>query len=72
MVKTATLGNNVIEHEAVERHVKYPRLEFKTGRLMLIVPKDFQEEDKLLEKKKDWILKKALEIESVKKGAKEK
>jgi predicted metal-dependent hydrolase len=72
MVKEAILGDMKIEYEAVERPVKYPRIEFKTGKLMLIVPKSFQEEKELLEKKREWIVKKAREIESAKKRAREK
>jgi hypothetical protein len=37
--------------------VKYPRLEFKTGQLLIILPFDHKS-DVLLDKHKDWILKK--------------
>jgi predicted metal-dependent hydrolase len=50
----------------------YPRLEFKTGRLTLIVPKGYGDEENLLEKKKEWILKRALEIDSAKSRARQK
>lgn len=70
MVRAKRIGNLLIEYEVNRRDVKYPRLEFKTGRLELIAPYGFAGEDNLLEKKKDWILRKALEIESAKKNAK--
>ena len=72
MVKSKRIGNLLIEYEITHRDVKYPRLEFKTGRLELIAPHDFAGEDNLIEKKKGWILRKTLEIESAKKNAKDK
>lgn len=40
------------------RNIKYPRLEFKTGSLLLVLPKNHENETKIIEKHKDWIHKK--------------
>jgi predicted metal-dependent hydrolase len=40
------------------RNVKHARLEYKTGTLLLILPKDSEDEEQVLEKYKKWILKK--------------
>lgn len=40
------------------RNVKYPRLEFKTGILLLVLPKKYKNETTLLEKHQNWIQKK--------------
>jgi predicted metal-dependent hydrolase len=45
------------------RNVKYPRLEFKAGELLAILPKNCKDETSLLEDKMDWILKKHAEIQ---------
>jgi len=43
---------------AIERRqIKYPRLEFKTGTLKLILPQNYYSELKLLAKHKKWIVK---------------
>jgi len=46
-----------IPYKVSYRAVKYPRLEFKTGELLIILPLGHKP-DVLLEKYKDWILKK--------------
>ncbi|MDI7260170.1 MAG: M48 family metallopeptidase [Thermodesulfobacteriota bacterium] len=47
-----------IPHKVSYRGVKYPRLEFKTGELLIILPFE-QKPDRLLEKHRSWILNKA-------------
>lgn len=44
------------------RNVKHPRLEFKTGTLLLILPKSSKDEKQTLQKYKNWIQKKELVI----------
>ena len=61
-----------IEYEIDYRNIKYPRLEFKTGKLLLVLPRNYKDERKLIEKYKDWIYRKSLIIEEAKKKAKEK
>ena len=46
-----------VEYKVSYRKVKYPRLEFKTGELLLILPFGHDPET-LLEKHRDWIVKK--------------
>lgn len=53
----SSLGFNV-----AYREVKHPRLEFKTGELLLILPKEYKEPGLLVNKHPDWIIKKRAEI----------
>jgi predicted metal-dependent hydrolase len=46
-----------IPYSVSHRNVRYPRLEFRTGKLLLVLPFGFKP-DPLLEKHKSWILKK--------------
>jgi predicted metal-dependent hydrolase len=46
-----------VPYSVSHRNVKYPRLEFGTGKLLLVLPFDFKP-DVLLEKHKGWIIKK--------------
>lgn len=60
-----------ITYKISHRDVKYPRLEFKTGELVCVLP--FGESpDILLEKHKDWIDKKSKFIEECLKAAENK
>jgi hypothetical protein len=64
--------NPSIKYTIDYRDVKHPRLEFKTGALMLILPKTDGNPEQTLEKYKNWIhkkeaiIKKALEEASTK------
>lgn len=58
-----------IEYRTDHRNVKYPRLEFKTGKLLLVLPKNYKKEIELIEKHKKWIYKKNLIINLAKKEA---
>ena len=40
------------------RNIKYPRLEFKTGSLLLVLPKNYENPTTLIEKHNEWINKK--------------
>jgi predicted metal-dependent hydrolase len=53
---------NQTEYTIKYRNVKHPRLEFKTGTLLLILPKSARDEKQTLEKYKKWIQKKELVI----------
>ena len=50
--------DKTIKYEVDYRDVKYPRLEYKTGTLLLVLPKDYKDETSLIEKHKNWIIKK--------------
>jgi len=47
-----------IEYIVDYRDIRYPRLEYKTGSLLLVLPKDYEKETALLEKHKRWIMQK--------------
>ena len=49
------LSNHSIEYKVIRRDIKYPRLEFRTGKLKLIVPNSFSNPSKLVEKNMNWI-----------------
>jgi predicted metal-dependent hydrolase len=51
------------EYKVNHRNIKYPRLEFKTGTLQLILPKGYSKEKELVEKHKQWIQTKKLTIQ---------
>lgn len=55
--------NGAPVHYRVEwRSVRYPRLEFKTGRLLVVLPENWENELPLLERKAEWISRKQEEI----------
>lgn len=73
MSKNLKIHNKEITYDAVYREVKHPRLEFKTGSLLLVIPKNWQEtEEQLIMKHKDWIYRKHKEIISSLKEGKHK
>ena len=72
MAKKIKIFNSDVEYEVDYRNVKYPRLEFRTGKLHLILPKNYKGEDKLLHNHKKWILKKQKLIESAIKASNRK
>ncbi len=60
-----------IDYEVAYRDVKYPRVEFKTGKLLLVLPEGEQPE-KIIEKHKDWIKDKIEFIEECLEASKKK
>jgi predicted metal-dependent hydrolase len=61
-----------IEYTLAYRDVKHPRLEFKTGTLLLILPKSYKSEKETLEKYKQWINRKESVIRKALEEAKTK
>lgn len=59
-----------IKYEKVYRNIKYARLEFKTGNLRIILPKNYKDEKTLLKKHRKWIYKKAIFTEKILREAK--
>lgn len=57
MLKKIKLQGNVINYEIEKRQIKHPRMEFKTGYLKVILPKNYHYSDDLLIKNQEWILK---------------
>lgn len=60
-----------IEYEVFYRNIKYPRLEFKTGTLQLIIPYGRDPKD-IIDKHKNWIIKKQKFIEECLKESRDK
>jgi hypothetical protein len=56
-------------YTTVYRNIRYPRLELKTGTLILILPKDYTKEKQLLEKHQKWITQKQQIIQTALKQA---
>ena len=52
------MKNMEIPYKIEHRDVKYPRLEFKTTTLLVILPREMQDATEILEKRKTWIQKK--------------
>lgn len=52
-----------LPYRVARRDVKYPRLEFKTGELLVILPRSWKDEMQLLKRKINWISKKQEEIQ---------
>ena len=55
MEKQVRIYNLDIDYDVIHRDIKYPRLEFRTGKLCLILPKNITDYNSLIEKHKDWI-----------------
>jgi hypothetical protein len=55
MEKQVRIYNLDINYNVIHRDIKFPRLEFRTGKLCLILPKNYTEYDNLIEKHHDWI-----------------
>lgn len=66
------INSVTIDYEIVHRNIKYPRLEFKTGNLLLVMPKGHTNYDDLIEKHRNWIFKRNSEIAEALERAQEK
>lgn len=62
MEKQVRICDSTINYEIVRRNIKYPRLEFKTGKLLLVLPKNCKDYSEIVEKHKGWIHKRSSEI----------
>jgi len=71
MAKKARMHGLDINYDVDYRNVKYPRLELKTGTLLLVLPQNYKNEVALLEKHKKWLNKKDLIIKTALEQAKE-
>ena len=61
MANRLKIGDLSIDYFVDYRNIKHPRLEFKTGNLLIVLPKDCKENG-LIEKHKEWIRKRELQI----------
>jgi predicted metal-dependent hydrolase len=71
MNNKAAVIDSEIDYKVVYRRIKYPRLEFKTGELLLVMPLG-QNHRTLIEKHKDWIHEKQFFIKNTLREAKNK
>ena len=62
MDKIIHIADMDIKYQLDYRDILYPRLEFKTGDLLLVLPKNYEDEEDLINKHKGWIVKKRNEI----------
>ena len=62
MENQVRISDSTINYGIVHRNIKYPRLEFKTGKLLLVLPKGHNDYGDLIEKYKGWIFKRSSEI----------
>jgi hypothetical protein len=67
----SAVNDSEIKYKVVYRKIKYPRLEFKTGELLLVMPLG-QNHKTLVEKHKDWIYEKQFFIKNTLREAKNK
>lgn len=56
------------EYKTIVRDVKHPRVEYKTGNLVVIIPKGYKEEKELVARHRKWIANKKLSIASAMKS----
>lgn len=63
--KSIQVNGVTLPYRVEQRSVKYPRLEFKAGELLVILPNGWKDETRILEEKKDWISKKHDEIKDI-------
>lgn len=62
--------NQEIKYQTSYRNVRYPRLEFKTGSLVLILPRDNKNEKEIIKKYSNWVYKKSIFIKNALKDLK--
>ena len=72
MPEKAELQQMNINYKVDYRNVKYPRLEYKTGTLLLILPKNYHDETTILDKHRGWIIKKEQTIKQALEAAETK
>jgi len=60
----------IVQYQVVERDVKYPRLELKTGDLIIIVPQGYKNPEKLIDEHEEWIKNKITTINESKERSK--
>lgn len=61
--KLFRVGGITVPYRLIRRNVRYPRLEFKTGELLVIIPRRTKDETEVLERKASWIVEKYAQIE---------
>ena len=62
MAKRIRIHDLEIRYEVIHRDIRCPRLEFKTGVLQIILPKDYIDSEELINQHRNWIYKTATVI----------
>lgn len=62
MERLVRINDTDVKYQVSYRDVHYPRLEFKTGSLLLVLPRDYKNEEEIIRKHRDWIYKKNIII----------
>lgn len=63
MEKGNKIGDPNIAYKAVYRDIKFPRIELKTGNVVLVLPKEYGAEEDFVSRHREWISKKVDSIE---------
>ncbi|MBI4980194.1 M48 family metallopeptidase [Candidatus Woesearchaeota archaeon] len=72
MHKKINIYDLEVEYDVDYRDIRYPRLEFRTGNLLLVLPKNTKDHKEVIDKHKNWIYRKNSEIISSLKESKDK
>ena len=72
MDKKIIINNCQIDYQVDYRNIQYPRLEFRTGQLLLVLPKNYSNVDNLLENHSEWINEKFSQIQKALDNSKKK
>ena len=62
MAQTIKINNKSISYTVEHRKVKHPRIELKTGKLVVVAPMGFKNTDELINKHSGWVIRKSLEM----------
>ena len=62
MLKKTKIYDLEVKYDVDYRNIRYPRLEFRTGNLLLVLPKDTKNHQEVIDMHKNWIYKKNSEI----------
>lgn len=62
MPKKIKIYDLEVKYDVDYRNIRYPRLEFRTGNLLLVLPENTKNHKEVIDKHKNWIYKKNLEI----------
>ncbi len=72
MTGMGKISNQEISYQTIYRNIRYPRLEFKTGNLVLILPKGNRNAEEIIRKHEKWIYNKSILIKKALKDSKDK
>lgn len=70
-MQNKSISDSDTDYRIIHRNIKYPRLELKTGNLILIVPHGYKDPEKLIEEHENWIKNKIIFINESKERSKD-